>query len=271
MTAKNGTAWSEAEVVAMRASYQTRSTRQIAEQLGRSVWAVTKRANKLGLCKTPEQIAACRRGNGVKPVMRRKFIAACAHLLAQPMGASVRELSEHGKVKLSHAKSMAQMGRRAGELFSAGDGVRMRYFASAEAAAAGLPLILAAVAELTAAAKERNRARSRAAAALRSARRRAAMPPKQAKPPKAKAFKAAPVKKVRAAKLAKVAPKPRKSDPAQAFRDRPVIVPEHVKVTVCPGIERFYAQPARVDGGLFASAGLGRYPLPATWSAGVVG
>lgn len=49
-----------------------------------------------------------------------------------------------------------------------------------------------------------------------------------------------------------------------------VVIPKHVKVQRLPGIEQRYVQPAKVEGGIFSEAGPGRYPLPATWSAGVI-
>lgn len=49
----------------------------------------------------------------------------------------------------------------------------------------------------------------------------------------------------------------------------PAVTPAHVQVQVCPGIERAYQPQPRVLGG-FATAGIGRYPLPGTWSDNVL-
>ncbi len=52
--------------------------------------------------------------------------------------------------------------------------------------------------------------------------------------------------------------------------DGPAVTPNHVKVQICPGYER--VEQRRHDFiGAFASAGVGRYPFPGTWSDNVLG
>lgn len=266
--------WTPAEVELLRLKYADTPPAEISRLLGRSLPGVHKKADVLGLKKSAAYMARMYETRGTKPCKERMaLIDKIRHLLDRPTGVSMREAHTAVGGSISAVGSMMQVAKRAGDLHRIGASRHSRYFLTAQAAAAGVPLIKAEMLRLRVVGRKQTVAarcaREKQARAAARALRIAAKPvkvrvAKVAKPPKA----LIPVK----AKPAPAAPVDARKKVVVAFKAQTAANPNKVKVQILPGIERIYNKPGeRVIGG-YGTMGIGKYPAEcSTWVSAVTG
>lgn len=192
------------------------------------------------------------------PGVRAAILAATA-ACTDPLGITMKGLREATGFTGVQITSQATDLRHAGLLFALVHHHDSRFFVSAEQCDRAAPAVAAYVKALRDASKARIRAGWKARADAKAAAKRAARPPKEAKP------KPATAKPKRTAFVKPEQPKPFNKAPEarKKWADQVPIVPEHVKVQRCPGFSG--VSPFKPDAGFcgdFLKAGVGRYLEP---------
>jgi sRNA-binding protein len=180
--------------------------------------------------------------NGILPLVHSILAADTS-----PLGMTFEQVMEASGLGQRQCSAALQLLKRAGRCFSNGIHRFDRFFyASAERMEACRPAVDARLAEVSEARRAEERRKN---AANARSKRAAARKAKEAPQPKEKA--APKQKPAKVAKPAKPANVQIRKPPKVKWSDAPVVVPDDVKVTVCPGCTpRSFAPPPEFKGPL---------------------
>lgn len=137
-------AWTPSDTAEFARLFPETPLRELMRVFGRSKDSILSKGASLGLAKSPRFLASGNSGRTGAPSKKRDaFVKMGEPLFLRPTGASLKELVAFTGVPNMNARGFLYKASRDGVLFRAGVFAHARYFLTAEAAAAGVPLLAA--------------------------------------------------------------------------------------------------------------------------------